>query len=149
MIEDFDDFTKSPTIDWLDDLITIRNMVAYFILIKLTKLYSRITHRHFHSQPLNRYCWLSSTSGDWIFKLFPSSRLTYSFYPWRYWVFFYCCEKVFYSYVSLFCLENRCFYTLLFSQSQISSKIHHTPIKSTHSCDHSSASFACCWLLLL
>lgn len=44
MIVHLDHFSKGSTIDGLNDLIAIRNMIPNLILIELTKLYSKITH---------------------------------------------------------------------------------------------------------
>ena len=52
MIVDLDNFSKGAAIDGLNDLIPIRNVITYLILVELTKLYSRITHRRHHPPPL-------------------------------------------------------------------------------------------------
>lgn len=44
MIVDLNNLSKRSTIDGLNDLIPIRNMIPNLILIELTKLYSKITH---------------------------------------------------------------------------------------------------------
>ena len=51
MIVHLNNLSKRSTIDGLNDLIPIRNMIPNLILIELTKLYSKITHKHHHHPP--------------------------------------------------------------------------------------------------
>jgi hypothetical protein len=49
VIIDFDDLTEGTTINRLYDLIPVSNMIPNLILVELTKLYAKSTHRHSHA----------------------------------------------------------------------------------------------------
>jgi hypothetical protein len=145
VIKHFEDFSKSSIIYRLNDLIPIGNVIAYLILIKLTKLYAIITHRHRPSPPSDHFRIPYAQSLNFQTISFASFRSMGSSYLSHFWASFCCCSTSFYSYVPLFFLENRCFYTILFLWSRKWSIIlHNVPkFRSSSDQDDSALLFYC------